>query len=405
MCRYLYSIPCLVAVLLHCIVPALGQLDVEGAVFAEECYNNILEADIDNNGRIVQGEFLLFAQLQGPAGIIDDVLTYAQLPAEYRAVFTTLACLCSDPVFGGNPGTPNCCVDDQTIRVPGPPEDTQTDEDLRLLFAICALTDSAAREVINSEPPTVAPIGDPTFAPSNSPTPLLTLLPTRVPTNGPTGTPTFGPTESPVVNPTDSPSAAPTLGSTVTPTNAPTSLPTSMPTGLPTYPPTIAPTTETGLPTIPPTSAPTSFPTISPAPTEQPTSIPTDEPTISPAPTSAPITATPSSSPTVAPTVEPLDILTFVNYTVAFLDGKDATDLQDYYSDLVVGMDKVSDTVAANIWGQRRLQADVVSVRAKRPTRILEQTSVGKYQYSAAAFCSTGIVYANDPPFLKRLQS
>ena len=73
----------------------------------------------------------------------------------------------------------------------------------------------------------------------------------------------------------------------------------------------------------------------------------------------------------------PIQIQTFVNYSVAFVDGKIAMDLAEYYSDLVVSMDQLSDFVTAQIWGQRRLQEGIL-VRAMKPTRIVQEMTVGE---------------------------
>ena len=360
MFRHLSCIFLSTAILLHNIIPTTCQIDVEGPVFAEECYANVVAADTDNNGRLTQSEYLLFAQLQGPPGIIDDVTSFANLPPDYRAAFTALACFCADPVFGGSPDTPTCCVSDQTIRVPEGPGDTQSDEDLRMLFAICALTDSAARKTLNTDQPTSSPSA-------------ITSAPTTVPTNSP-------------VAPTGFPTTVPTLLPTGVPTQTPTQTPTVAPTSGPTSTPTIAPTTETATPTVSPTLGPTNFPTTSSAPSHRPTLTPTNKPTLSPGPTVAPITVPPSIAPTGTPTVTPIQIQTLVNYSVAFLDGQTAGNLADYYSDLVVAMDQLSDNLAADIWGQRRLQG-TLSIRAMRPTRIREETTIGRFFYELTISC------------------
>ena len=329
---------------LQCIVPSTAQVDVGDPVFTEECYANIIQADADANAALSRNEYVTFAQLEAP-GLIDDVTSFPNLPPEYRAVFFSLACLCSDADFGGDPESPECCeVPNPTIRVPGPPGDNQSDEDLRMLFAICAFTESAAREVAGTDPPS------PTASPVSSPV--------SFPTASPTGTPTFGPSNSPT---TLEPTSAPTLGPTVSPSNSPT---------------TLAPTTETASPTVSPTSGPTFAPSSSSVPSAQPSRTPTAKPTISPQPTSSPTTASPSILPTSRPTVTPLDIPTVVNYTVAFQDGQNATDLVPYYSDLIVSMDQLADLVVSNIWGQRRLQEDVL-IRAAKPTSILSSATIG----------------------------
>ena len=350
---------------MHKFVPSAAQVDVGDPVFQDECYNNVVEADANNDGRITPEEYVILAQMQGPPGIVDDVTSFAQLPPEYRAVFNVLACLCSDPVFGGT-GNDMCCVGNgnQNIRVPAAPGDGQSDQDLRMLFAICALTDSAAEEVSKGRPPTNAPT-----APPNLP-------PTNVPTTQPTNVPTAVPTESPVVG-TRSPVATtmPTISPTSQPTRGPTGAPTLPPTGNPTANPTIAPTTLSQAPT---TLAPTSNPTLTQAPTDEPTGQPTFKPTVSPAPTSSPTTSAPTIAPTDSPTITPILIQTFVNYSVAFVDARNKTDQAGYFSDLMVAMDVLADDVAADIWGQRRRLQETLSVRAVSPTDIVEQTPFGK---------------------------
>lgn len=338
-------------------------MDVGGPVFQDECYGSVVLADADNDGRLTQEEYVTFARLQGPPGIVDNVQSFATLPPEYRAVFNVLACLCSDPVFGGTEAE-GCCLIEEQIRVPSQPDDVQSDEDLRMLFAICALTDSAAQEVLKR----LAPTTNPTLAPTVSPTvPAPTLGPTSPPTIAATSAPTNMPvqgTTSPVLDPTDFPTLSPVIDPTLPPTEVPTSLPTFQPTGTPTGAPTTAPTTATAAPT---TLAPTGSPTVTPAPSVEPT------------------TAVPTITPTALPTVKPLIIQTYVNYSIAFIDAQ-TVDLVGYYSDLVLGMDSLAEDVAedvgADIGGQRRLRRrlqDGVTVRALSPTRIVQIANICKY--------------------------
>lgn len=100
-------------------------------------------------GILTSDEYLEFAKLQAPPGLIDDVDDFANLPQEYQAAFVTLACLCDDPLFGGTSTAVDCCSsNDRGIRVPGPPEPAQTDADERMLDTICSLTESAAQAVL-----------------------------------------------------------------------------------------------------------------------------------------------------------------------------------------------------------------------------------------------------------------
>jgi hypothetical protein len=379
--RFSVSIAVWLGIVLHSCLPTTGQIVVGDPAFPEDCFVNIDAADDDDDLRITREEYLTFAQLAGPPGIVDGIATFAEMPPEYRAVFTTLACLCSDPVFGGNPDTPDCCLgDDPAIRVPTAPGENQSEEELRMLFAICALTDAAAREVLNSEQPTAAPLS-PTFLP----TLLPTFLPvTSAPSPGPTVEPTLGPTAAPFLAPT----ATPTFAPTATPTTLPTSAPTPGPTFAPTSQPTFSPTTETRSPTASPTTA---APTISAAPSPVPSEAPTPSPTASAAPTSMPTTAAPSVGPTSLPTVTPILIQSFVNYSVAFLDGQEV-DQADFFSDLIVGMDRAADAVAIGIWGEGRRLQEAVSVTVLKPTTIRQETTVGKLLYSleydAGLFCA-----------------
>jgi hypothetical protein len=108
-----------------------------------------------------------------------------------------------------------------------------------------------------------------------------------------------------------------------------------------------------------------------------------------------PTTGAPSPDPTSLPTATPILIQSFVNYTVAFLDGQDG-DQADFFSDLIVGMDRVADNVAIEIWGEaRRLQA--VAVTVLKPTTIRQETTVGKLlrtiDHRAGLSCGTFLTF------------
>jgi hypothetical protein len=342
-------------------------LEIGGFVDPVFCLDTLLSSDADSNGSIDREEYVTFAQDQAQPGLIDFVTEYDQLPLPFKLAFSSLACLCDNPEYGGDASDPGCCLGQSAmIRIPVAAFNTTTDA--LYLYTICARTDAATAIVLRSSnvpsmQPTQAPVvvitAGPTEAPSLAPTTLEpTTGPTPRPTGGPTLEPTFGPTLEPTLGPTLEPTRGPTLEPTRPPTNRPTRPPTGRPTLRPTAGPTFQPTrspTEqpsqapiipgdptrapvTGTPSVEPTDLPTAVPTtLSPtmnptatpsrgptkAPTASPTSVPTKAPTAAPtlvptsvpsfapitpgSPTRAPVTALPTVSPTDAPSTQPVE--------------------------------------------------------------------------------------------------
>jgi len=209
------------ALLLRCTALVEAQttplLEVGGAVFTQPCWDALNASDVNGDGFLNGDEYVLFAEANGPPGIVSGVTDFAGLPAAYKAAFLVVACLCDDPLFGGFEED-GCCRPPNTplIRVTTPPGDDQPDEDFRYLYQLCGLADAAARAVLDSP----APSSLPTQAPS--PTPESTDAPTTSPNVSPTTSPTSSPTEQPVGQ--DEPTKEPT-------TPEPTTSPSSSPTG------------------------------------------------------------------------------------------------------------------------------------------------------------------------------
>lgn len=342
-----------------------AQVDVGGFVDPVFCLDALYESDAlenggDENGVIDRNEYVTFAKLQGPSGFLDGIDAYANLPTAFKLAFTSLACLCDNPEFGGNETDPGCCLGVSAgIRIPV--DAIGSDTDALYLYVICARTDAATEIVLGSP------------APSMEPTPAPTLRPTLAPTRAPTLAPTLAPTRLPTLAPTPGPTFAPTLAPTMAPTIRPTAQPTFRPTVQPTQRPSEAPIVPgdptrapvTGTPSVRPTAQPTARPT-----TQSPTRLPTVGPTFQPnteAPTGAPNTEVPSGTPNAAaptgsPTASPpLQSLATVVYQIAVVPD---TAEADYLSDLQVAMNDLAfqvgmETFPAAAGGGRRLQVMV----------------------------------------------
>ena len=359
----------------------LAQVDVGGFVDPEFCLATLQASDANDNGFIDREEYVTFSQLQAPPGLLDDIEFYSMLPVPFQIAFTSLACLCDNPEYGGDPTAAGCCIGMRAaIRIPIDP--TGNMEDLLYLFTICARTDAATAIVLTSAAPSLSPTHAPTVKPTVAPTGGPTNPPTLPPTRAPTFRPTLPPTFRPALAPTFGPTLAPTFGPTLPPTLAPTLAPSEVPTNAPVVPgnPTRAPVTgtPTALPTFAPTDTPTASPTVAPtdaptlSPTDGPTITPTDVPTFAPivpgAPTRSPVTATPTFAPTATPTIAatpgptalPLRTLATVVYQIAVRDGQLNTDFisqVEYLSELQVAMNELAVEVSMDTFppGSRRL--------------------------------------------------
>lgn len=317
------------------------------------CLETLYASDADGDGSIDREEYVTFVQLQTPPGLLDDVENYVDLPPPFQLAFISLACLCNDPDYGGDPDDEGCCFGmNAAIRIPPNPETSQ--EDLLYLFTICARTDRATEIFLRgssmpSQEPSPAPA---TIAPTPRPTPRPTLVPTGAPTLGPTDGPTDAPVSAPTNEPTEVPTRAPVVPES--PTQAPV---TSTPTASPTIAPTLAPT-------IVPTVSPTNVPTLSP-------SVPPVEPG---APTRAPVTASPTASPTAGPSgspvqLPPLRARATVEYQIAVKDGQNIDDIMteiEYLSDLLVAMNELAVEVGLETFPPgRRLMGVSTTVRRR----------------------------------------
>jgi hypothetical protein len=365
---------------------AQAQIDVGGFVNPVQCLSSLYEADAvrtggDNNGVIDRDEYVAFAKLQGPTGFLDGIDFYIDLPAPFQLAFTSLACLCNNPSYGGNATDVGCCQGLAAgIKIPVDPMNVEADS--LYLYVICARTDAATEVVINSRTPTRAPTRPPTLAPTLAPTLPPTLAPTLRPTPGPTLRPTPGPTFAPTLAPTLRPTVRPTFGPTLAPTETPSSAPivpgdptrapvTGTPSVVPTAQPTAQPTTRS--PTVPPTLAPTRVPTQQV----------TFSPTFTPAPTSAPVSAAPTGAPTQTP---PLQSLATVVYQIAVVPGTAEVDI---LSDLQVAMNELAaqvglETFPAGEAGDRRRR---LAVTVEIPTGFGLVETIGTYCCCCCCCC------------------
>jgi len=188
------------------------------------CYDALNEADRDNNMQVNSAEYVEFARLMSPPGLLDGVTEYNDLPVVMKAAFLGTSCLCQDPTFGGDPNDVQCCLGSNAhIRIPSiPPSDASMPvEDKLYLYAACSYTNSAAEHVLKQQPSaapvTKAPSPRPVATPSPTSAPVaLTPAPTSAPQPQPSSAPVTGaPSSSPVIS-TPSPTSASTMQATVT---------------------------------------------------------------------------------------------------------------------------------------------------------------------------------------------
>ncbi len=310
---------------------------IVGFADPEVCYPALATADANDNGLVDADEYVTFVQGIGPAGFLEDITSFEDLPLQLQSNFNVIVCLCQS-----DPADDSCCVGEGVgIMVDGArASDTPTAEQESYLFIVCSLTASAVQRVLQ----TVAP----TASPSDSPSLPLSEAPSAAPTISPT------------ISVTDSPSAAPTevptVSPTVPPTGTPTALPTTTPTAAPTASPTTTPTVAPGVPTAQPTVAP---PTVAPGE-------PTAQPTTSPPPTQAPTTAVPTQVPIEATIV-----------TVYRIRIRNRASRTIYEAQLIDAMDSLAPEVLASISSRRRLRR-LQSVEF--PTVIDNFSPIGEYR-------------------------
>lgn len=259
--------------LLSCLLAFLPVItnsqQIPGVVDIDACFAAMVDADVNDDGRIPDEEYVSLAQALSPPGLIEVNIPFAQLPFSLKSTFRSLACLCQDPSFGGDENDIDCCSGQNAhIRVTENPEIASA-TDMTYLFAVCSLVEGAAERVLSSPSPTLGPTtlgptGEPTIAASIEPTNVASTRPTLAASNIPTSLVSEVPTSSPVepvssdeptivasVDPTIVASVEPTIGASDEPTNVASNEPTSVASNVPT----------SVVSAVPPTSSPFKAPT------------------------------------------------------------------------------------------------------------------------------------------------
>lgn len=252
----------------------------------QPCWDNLNISDVDKDGFIDQNEYVQFAILVSPVGLIDEVADYNDLPLAYKLAFLTTSCLCNNQDYGGDPNDTDCCIEQNRIRIPTAPNDSPLSTDTAYLYAVCSLTNAASDTILRSPTPTSLPTDSPIFASSSAPTKTPSMAPTPQPTSAKSYVPTVSPSFSPTNLPkTDQPS-------TSTPTAEVSNIPTS----------------------------------------------------------SAPTVAPPVSSSSLSPTAAIFEGNATVTYNISIKDGTsqllDTSFVTDYLSNLISGLNRVAEAVA-----------------------------------------------------------
>lgn len=246
------------------------------------CYQALQVSDTNGDNEVDKEEYVEFSRFLSPPGLLDGIVSFDELPLEYRSSFISTACLCSIPAFGGTSlaisdytdsatvsQEDRCCFGvDAHIRVPtssssnssNNPVSTLSSIDRAYLYAACAYTDSAAEIVLkeNEEnenndtpvvpapsPPTPAPVPEtprPTTSTPTTAAPITAAVTAAPSTVAPVVTTAAPITEAPITTvPPVVTTAAPT---TVVATNAPTTAaptPATAKTAMPTPAPLLVP--------------------------------------------------------------------------------------------------------------------------------------------------------------------
>ena len=178
----------------------LESVEVSGFMDSADfdyCYNSLNASDASGDGKVNSEEYVTFAKLMSPEGLLAGVDSFSQLPTEFQAAFLGTACLCQDPAFGGSNNDPNCCKGSNAyIRVPLDPPDEMDLQDRLYMYAACSYTSSAADAVgtVAPSPPSPPSARQPTAAPAPStptaPSVVATPQPTRSPASAPAARPT-----------------------------------------------------------------------------------------------------------------------------------------------------------------------------------------------------------------------
>lgn len=285
-------------------------LTVGGFVESDECWLHLDSSDLNSDGRVSNEEYVVFAKL-----LTDDVLsnqenieTYDDLPLVFQLAFSSTACLCQNPLAGGNEDDTTCCTGDNAhIRIPVQPSNNPNTTEANYLYTTCSLTQGAAEVYLTSDAPT-------------TPAPITVTSP-----------PTIAPTTTPVA-----------------PTSAPVAVPVT--TNTPIMTPIV-----TMAPTLTPTTAPSSIPSMKPiliseSPSQQPSILSSVIPTVGPSlsPSLSPMIVT-----TESPTPSVLQLESMIVYDIAVKNGindiSSATFVSEYFGNLILAMDALATQVAMNV--------------------------------------------------------
>lgn len=341
-------------------------LTVGGFVETDSCWMFLNSSDIDGNGSVSNEEFVAFAKLVEPDVLPVGVTTYEQLPLVYKLAFTSAACLCNNPLAGGNVDAVECCVaDNANIRIPAQPSQNPNATEATYLYTACSLTQGAAEVYLTSAAPTPSPA-------TRSPTTRSPVsdAPTSAPVGQPTGAPATAipPSKAPVAVP---PSKAPVA---VPPSKAPVATVQPSPAPVSTSPSTVTST----MPSTAATSAPTAAPIVvsSASPSDQPTMAALSNATLAPS-SSAPAPSSTTPVPSKSPTFEPVMLESIIPYGIAIANGlvevNKTAFVQEYMANLVAAMDVVATDVASGSAGnstrrQLRINRGLESVSVILPT-------------------------------------
>lgn len=314
--------------------------EIGGFVDSDTCWLQLNASDANQNMQVSGDEYVAFAKAVVPDVLPEKIVTYDQLPLVYQLAFTSTACLCNNPVAGGDANATGCCsTKDENgnslayIRIPVQPSLGPNATETAYLYTVCTLAERAAVVYIQSAAPTVPPSNTPTVTP---------IVPSTVPTEAPTAT------------------------SSAQPSTSPTTVPTT----------TVAPSAVTAPPstTKRPTAAPSVVPSVAP---------PSAAPSSAVPPSEAPLAAAPSAAPITTPTVEPVMVQSIIPYDIALTNGLVEINMKsfvdEYLANLIAAFNTLAVTAAtesSSATRRRQQQQQQRHLRSKRMSRMLEAVSV-----------------------------
>ena len=158
-----------IAVAMHgdSVVLGQGNLSIGDFIDTAACYSAIDRsvANKDGDKKMDPESYVDFVNFYGPDDFLEPSLRFEELPLILVNNFYFLACLC------GSETEPECCVGDNAgLETAGAlPGDSPTDEEKSYLFLVCSQTNTAIELVVNSTPPSAAPVPFPSVAPITGP--------------------------------------------------------------------------------------------------------------------------------------------------------------------------------------------------------------------------------------------